>query len=829
MIPVQLHKRDFRFVLINPKEKSPFEKEWQLNNNYSFDSPRLNEWINKGGNYGVIGGFGNLLILDFDDKEFEEKIVKLLPETFTTKSGRGGLHKYYLCDDPQSFKVVNAGKKTLIDIQGKGKQVVGAGSIHPSGNKYEVVEDKPISNITISQLKIILGDYLKEKDQFKPRKKEDSICEEVKKRISLSSLMSWYNYDLGRNPTMCMLGHDSVGKKCFSWSDNTGLWYCHHCNKGGDIFTLKQEQENINFSVAKTKLVEQSGIIIKDNELKDLSFEEIKNNVITNLELKRTADATEIITEHIKNNYHIYTTRDDEKSEVWIYNEGIYVPQGRTYIKEICRLILGKLLNTDLVTKISLKIETDTYIDQDKFFKNESILFVPVQNGILNIKKRELIPFSHKMVFFNKLPLTYDKTKYPDLIVSFLKDILQSEEDLIVIQELFGYLLYRNYKFEKAFMLLGEGRNGKGKTVELMKRFLGIDNCSNISLSSIEKDNFAMGELFNKMANLSADLSKTSLVETGNFKSLTGHDLISAPRKFLTRVNFVNYAKMIFCANDLPITKDITPAFFMRWIMIDFPFKFIPINEYNSMENVPVHIKIQDTEKIDKISTPEQMSGLLNWALEGLDRLLKNNCFSTSTSSEQVRIKWLRKSSSLNAFIMDMVIYKPDSIIPKSEFRLVYASYCREHQLVSATDKEIKETLSTELGVYGEYSTIDNNRVWIWKGINFKDTVKGVKGVRGFSVSKEGAVSVSKLSQNAHTPFTPFTLSSQNNLVSTKDLYSFNKINEKDILFHIKHLGKGEIPIEQLIDDLGITMDIINKLKRSGDLFEQRAGWVKIL
>ena len=123
-------------------------------------------------------------------------------------------------------------------------------------------------------------------------------------------------------------------------------------------------------------------------------------------------------------------------------------------------------------------------------------------------------------------------------------------------------------------MFSGSGRNGKGKTVELMKRFIGAQNCANITLQSLEKDNFSMGELFNKMANLGADISSSALKETGKFKNLTGHDLVSAQRKFLTQVHFVNYAKMIFCANELPQTSDITIAFFNRWIIIDFPYTF---------------------------------------------------------------------------------------------------------------------------------------------------------------------------------------------------------------------------------------------------------------
>ena len=96
-----------------------------------------------------------------------------------------------------------------------------------------------------------------------------------------------------------------------------------------------------------------------------------------------------------------------------------------------------------------------------------------------------------------------------------------------------------------------------------------------------ESDNFALCELFNKLANLCSDLDKKALYHTGNFKQLTGHDMLSAPRKFLPMIHFVNYAKQVFLANELPDTRDRTIAFFDRWILLEFPHTFKIKKEYD--------------------------------------------------------------------------------------------------------------------------------------------------------------------------------------------------------------------------------------------------------
>jgi len=465
--------------------------------------------------------------------------------------------------------------------------------------------------------------------------------------------------------------------------------------------------------------------IINEDITEQESLQQIESRVLCALtdatykQKERQEKATEIIAEAFEERNYIYTTRSDQKSEVWVYKDGIYIPDGKTYIKEFSRQILKQAFTTSFVEQIIAKIETDTYIDAREFFLNEDVNLIPVENGILNLQTRELFSFSPKYRFFIKIPISYDQEKDCSAVKKFLSDILQDQSDLNVVQEIFGYLLYRDYRFEKAFMFTGNGRNGKSKLVELMKRFLGAENCADISLDDIQYDKFSASELFNKMANISADLSKTALKKTGMFKKLTGHDLISAARKFLTRVHFVNYAKLIFCANELPITYDNSDAFWNRWIIINFPYKFVDQQEFNLItkevssedEERVRNLKVADTTVIEKISSREELSGLLNFALEGLQRLFKQGYFSTSSSCEDVKNIWLRKSDSLAAFISEMTEYTPNKNVTKATFKEEYVNFCRKHKIVAQGDKRIKKSMTTIHGIND--SIISNNHYWL--------------------------------------------------------------------------------------------------------------------
>jgi len=137
MIPKSLQKPEFRFCLIRNQSKAPFEKDWQ-NKGYSFNDPKLKKHLKNGGNYGVIGGYGNLRILDIDDKNKVEEFRKEFEDTLLIETGSGGLHIYFTSE----YDTNHVFKEGLGELRAMNYQCVGAGSIHPNGNKYLILNDK---------------------------------------------------------------------------------------------------------------------------------------------------------------------------------------------------------------------------------------------------------------------------------------------------------------------------------------------------------------------------------------------------------------------------------------------------------------------------------------------------------------------------------------------------------------------------------------------------------------------------------------------------------------------------------------------------------------
>ena len=116
-------------------------------------------------NYGVVAGIGGLIIFDADGlmRLTELGIMDALPATFSVRTGGGGVHKYYLSDLDKKIIMFDRTLKEedkplhLGEVQSRGFQAVGPGSIHPNGNRYEVIDDLPIANLAAVDLIEILN------------------------------------------------------------------------------------------------------------------------------------------------------------------------------------------------------------------------------------------------------------------------------------------------------------------------------------------------------------------------------------------------------------------------------------------------------------------------------------------------------------------------------------------------------------------------------------------------------------------------------------------------------------------------------------------------
>jgi putative DNA primase/helicase len=434
--------------------------------------------------------------------------------------------------------------------------------------------------------------------------------------------------------------------------------------------------------------------------------------------------AMEFISQLIIKNNSIYTIREDIKDEMWIYKEGIYIPNGMSYIREQISNILKERYTKRIADEILGKIQVKTYFDKDTFFGTIYKEEIPILDGILNVITRQISPFTPKKIFFSKINIHYNPEAKCPQIINHLKQVLKREDDYKVLFEAIGQLLYGEYFIPKATMFVGDKRNGKSITLRLIQTFIGKENCSAVPLYNLTEDSFSVIELFGKRANIVGDLDYGELKKTGLFKQTTGGDEIGVKRKFRSELKFTNNAKHFFSCNKLPNPYNFDDAVFDRWLIFEFPYKFYPQSELNSLtdeEKNSGNFRLADINHISKLIIQEELDGLFIEALNGLNRLLKQKEFSYSMGTQELKQFWIRKSNSFQAFCIDNIEEEFDSIIPKAELRRAFHYYCQKHKLIGSSDKAIHIILQERYGIEESRTLIGNEQAYVWKGIKFKD------------------------------------------------------------------------------------------------------------
>jgi putative DNA primase/helicase len=161
-------------------------------------------------------------------------------------------------------------------------------------------------------------------------------------------------------------------------------------------------------------------------------------------------------------------------------------------------------------------------------------------------------------------------------------------------------------------------------------------------------------------------------------------------------------------------------AWYRRLIMLDFPHIFSP----DSTEHK------EDKNLKSKLIVETEMSGYLNYALDGLERLMKNQEFSDRMSIEETRKSYIKKSDSCKAFISECIEitsnfedYEFDAVVYRA-----FSDYCIREKVPSHPKGELTKAIMqyasgaerTKLNVESERSGERPKREMAWKYLKLK-------------------------------------------------------------------------------------------------------------
>ncbi len=361
-----------------------------------------------------------------------------------------------------------------------------------------------------------------------------------------------------------------------------------------------------------------------------------------------------------KDNHYKYVSKDTVKAEI-----GRYIKQQNLYQYN------STAKYNDIYERVKLYLRTQ----YQRYFYEEDInkKYINLQNGLFDISKRELITHDPKYFTVNQLPFAYEPeqidtplfTQHIDLVTQGDKEIQR------MLQQMFGYVIGIGNPRHKAHILYGAtARNGKTVTTKLLSKLLGKDNVSNISLEGLSgKRQFELAGIENKILNIS-DEATAKYIEAPILTSMIGEGTIEIRKLYTPAYDYQVTANFVINANDLPRFSDGT-GMSNRVVIIPFNYQ------------IPEEDRIPHFE--DKIAEKE-LSGIFNWALQGLEDVEKNG-FIISGESQKEKQEYDRDNNPVLAFLEEKCEIKEgawtsnDDLYGSRDFqhRTGYNLYCEEY------------------------------------------------------------------------------------------------------------------------------------------------------
>ena len=299
--------------------------------------------------------------------------------------------------------------------------------------------------------------------------------------------------------------------------------------------------------------------------------------------------------------------------------------------------------------------------------KTEGQTLINLRNGTFEITAEHQMLREYRAEDFlrYRLDFDYDPQATAPMFQKYLDRVLPDKDCQAVLSEYMGYIFSKGLKLEKVLLLTGSGANGKSTFFSIATAIFGQENVSSFSLQELTKGQYQRAELQDVIVNFCSEIS--GKMETAVFKQLASGEPVSARHIFGRPFTMTDYAKMVFLCNELPWQIEQTDAFFRRFIIIPFD-QTIPEEE-------------RDPDLANKIIASER-SGVFNWMLDGLKRLLKNKRF---TDSEVIKrqIEQFRYERDTVAVFLGEKNYVPSEFksVKLAELYADYTDYCKENML----------------------------------------------------------------------------------------------------------------------------------------------------
>lgn len=335
-------------------------------------------------------------------------------------------------------------------------------------------------------------------------------------------------------------------------------------------------------------------------------------------------------------------------------------------------------------------------------------------NGTLDLNTRKFREHRASDYLTKIAHVRYDAKARCPLWEAHIDTVTRHDESLAVyLQEALGYSLTGYTRHECFFILFGPtSRNGKGVTVETFRTLLG-DYAMSASPDTITRRQTVNGsgpsEDLARLAGARfvsiAESDQDMVLSSALIKTLTGNDTIAARFLHQNTFEYRPSYKIFIHTNYLPAVTDAT-------VFRSGRVKVIPFRH---------HIERRDETLKEKLTQPDSLSGILNWCLDGWERLNSDEHFiecgaveaeieayerasgfepdggraDTEASGERDGAKAVpdREPDTVGRFVREALDERPGGEVPVRTAYEAYFAWCEGHDLAAEPFRSFRNEL----------------------------------------------------------------------------------------------------------------------------------------
>jgi putative DNA primase/helicase len=611
--------RGWRVHPLKPRDKTPISKNGCKD--ATADAEQIRKWWAKfpDANIGLATGY-EFFALDIDPAGMAWYEANDLPTTHEAVTGRGGRHLLYRM--PSGAVIKNSANRIApgVDIRGIGGYICAAPSLHPNGTPYSWLDcegDAPEGPCAEAPLWLVdMAVKLADADGQRfnlPAQIVEGGRDNALYKFAASMRAHSFEHAEIRSAL------DAANARCSPPLPSADLDRITRsvCTKAPGKSPQFQQRQIL--SPMPVEPVVHEAEFVEEEEIE------------THAKLVPNALADRILQKHaiINSDGYIY----EYTGRYW----ELISPER---LKALAAQYDGKFNTTQKRrSEIADYIRTQTHAKNQKWRDLEPYE-VPVGNGVVDIRSMTLRPHRKADMIQACCPVEFDpRAECVELmccLATYFGGDADGDAKVAALQEFFGYCLMPHARYKKALLCVGESDCGKSTIPFLIRELVGRMNVCSVSVEDMD-DSRARAPLLGKLVNLLTELTSDAMIADGGFKTLVStEEPIQFDPKYLPPVMDIPVCKHVIVTNTLPTINDRSRGTYNRLLIVRFNH-VIPRSE-------------QDRGIWDKLG--EELPGILQWALEGAQRLF--HAGGTFTAAGEVEVEEYRaRQDPVAAFVLD--------------------------------------------------------------------------------------------------------------------------------------------------------------------------------